>query len=235
VLLLHDVEMQRLATLESMQWLAARLPNATLRLIRGPRPMTTLLPFHDVAAEIEQFLGTYRPDHSGHREVATILITDVVGSTETAARSGDAGFGYARDAHFAAVRRSLARFGGTEIKTMGDGFLASFPIPSAALRCASEVVRDADATGLAVRLGIHSGEVLRQGDDLVGIAINVAARVSAVAQASEILFTDTVRTLVLGSTLSYEPVGSTVLKGIPGEWALFRVTFRDSANAAPSA
>ena len=235
VLLLHDVELQRLATLESMQWLADQLPNATLRLIRGQRPMTTLLPFHDVAAEIEQFLGTYRPNHSGHREVATILITDVVGSTEAAARTGDASFGYARDAHFDAIRRSLARFGGTEIKTMGDGFLASFPIPSAALRCAYEVVHDAEAMGLAVRAGVHSGEVLRQDDDLVGIAMHVAARVSALAQTSEILFTDTVRTLVLGSTLSYEPWGSTTLKGIPGEWALYRITSRESPTGAPAA
>ncbi|GAA6526321.1 adenylate/guanylate cyclase domain-containing protein [Intrasporangium sp. DVR] len=233
VLLLHDVEMQRLATLESMQWLADHLPNATLRLVRGERPMTTLLPFHDVTAEIEQFLGAYRPSQSGQREVATILITDVVGSTEAAARTGDAGFRYARDAHFAAVRRSLARFGGREIKTMGDGFLVSFPVPSAALRCAAEVVGDAEAIGLTIRAGVHSGEVLRQGDDLVGIAIHVAARVSAAAQASEILFTDTVRTLVLGASLNYEPVGSTTLKGVPGEWELFRLTAKDTTRSTP--
>ncbi len=233
VLLLHDVEMQSLATLESLQWLCERLPNATLRIVRGQRPMTTLLPFHDVADEIEQFLGAYRLTQSGHREVATILITDVVGSTETAARTGDAGFRYARDAHFAAVRRSLARFGGTEIKTMGDGFLASFPLPSAALRCAAEVVHDSAAMGLAIRAGVHTGEVMRQGDDLVGIALHVAARVSAAAEASEILFTDTVRTLVLGSIVSYESVGTTTLKGVPGEWALYRLTTAAPPNGVP--
>ncbi len=232
VLLLHDVEMQSLATLESIQWLADRLPDATLRLLRGQRPMTTLLPFQDVAAEIEQFLGTYRLHQGGQREVATMLITDVVGSTEAAARTGDAGFSYARDAHFAAVRRALARFGGTEVKTMGDGFLASFPLPSSALRCATEVVRDAAAMGLRIRAGVHAGEVLRQGDDLVGISVHVAARVSAAAQPSEILFTDTVRTLVLGSNVTYEPVGTTPLKGVPGEWTLFRLTSHD-ASAPP--
>jgi class 3 adenylate cyclase len=230
VLLLHDVEMQGLATLESMQWLADRLPNASLRLVRGQRPMTTLMPFNDVAAEIEQFLGAYRPHHSGHREVATLLITDVVGSTEAVARAGDASYRYALDDHFAAVRRTLARFGGTEIKTMGDGFLASFPIPSAALRCAAELVRDAEAIGLTIRVGAHSGEVLRQGDELSGIALHVAARVSAVAQASEVLFTDTVRTLVLGSNVTYEPVGTTTLKGVPGEWALYRLTCNDATD-----
>jgi class 3 adenylate cyclase len=235
VLLLHDVEMQSLATLESMQWLADRLPNATLRLVRGQRPMTTLMPFHDVAAEIEQFLGASRLNHSGHREVATIVITDVVGSTEAAARTGDASFRYARDAHFAAVRRSLARFGGVEIKTMGDGFLASFALPSAALRCAAEVVRDAEADGLTVRAGVHSGEVLRQGDDLVGIALHVAARVSAAAQPSEILFTDTVRTLVLGSTVAFESVGTSTLKGVPGEWTLYRLTAPDIPDPAQPA
>ena len=234
VLLLHDVEMQSLATLESMQWLAERLPNASLRLVRGQRPMTTLMPFHDVAAEIEQFLGAYRLNHSGLREVVTLLMTDVVGSTEAAARSGDAGIRYALDAHFAAVRRALARFGGTEIKTMGDGFLASFPIPSAALRCAAEVQRDAEAIGLTIRAGVHAGEVLHQGNDLSGIAVHVTARVSAAAQPSEILFTDTVRTLVLGSTMTYEPVGASTLKGVPGEWALFRLTHNDAPDV-PSA
>lgn len=233
VLLLHDVEMHSFATLESMQWLAERLPNATLRLVRGQRPMTTLMPFHDVAAEIEEFLGTPRLNHSGQREVATILITDVVGSTEAAARAGDASFTYARNAHFAAVRRSLARFGGTEIKTMGDGFLASFALPSAALRCAAEVVRDVEATGLKVRVGVHAGEVLRQDDDVLGIAVHVAARVNAAAQPSEILFTDTVRTLVLGSNFSCEPVGGTTLKGVPGEWELFRLSTNDNLEAPP--
>jgi class 3 adenylate cyclase len=192
------------------------------------------MPFHDVAAEIEQFLVASRPNQSGQREVATILITDVVGSTEAAARTGDASFRYALNAHFAAVRRSLARFGGTEIKTMGDGFLASFPIPSAALRCGAEVVRDAEAVGLTVRAGAHSGEVLRQGDDLVGIALHVAARVSAAAQPSEILFTDTVRTLMLGANVAYEPVGHRPLKGVPGEWPLYRLT-PDGARDLPAA
>jgi class 3 adenylate cyclase len=234
VLLLHDVEMQSLATLEGIQWLAERLPNATLRLVRGPRPMTTLMPFHDVAAEIEQFLGASRLHQSGQREVATILSTDVVGSTEAAARTGDASFRYALNAHFAAVRRSLARFGGTEIKTMGDGFLASFPLPSAALRCGAEVVRDAEAVGLTIRAGAHSGEVLRQGDDLVGIALHVAARVSAAAQPSEILFTDTVRTLMLGSNVTYEAVETRSLKGVPGEWPLYRLT-SDGTRDTPAA
>lgn len=231
VLLIHDVELQDLVAIDSMRWLADRLPNATLRLVQGQRPTTTLMPFHDFATEIEQFLGEAPLHDGGHREVATVLITDVVGSTEAAARSGDVSYRYALNSHFEAVRRSIVRFGGTEIKTMGDGFLVSFPVPTAALRCAREIVRDAEAIGLRIRAGVHSGEMLRQGDDLVGIALHLAARVSAAAGPSEVLFTDTVRTLVLGSNLALEPVGPRTLKGVPGEWPLYRLTI----TAAPDA
>lgn len=231
VLLLHDVEMEWIVSSEAMRWLADRLPNALLRSVRGQRPKADLLPFDDFADEIEIFLGAERHDDATTREAVTLLITDVVGSTEAAVSSGDVSFKYVMAAHFEAVRRSLARFDGTEIKSMGDGFLTCFRLPSAALRCAAEIVADAQATGLRIQAGIHSGEVIHQGGDVVGVAVHVTARVSAAAGPSEVLFTETIKTVVMGSNFAFESAGIHTLKGVPGEWPLYRLI----SNASPRA
>ena len=222
VLLLHDAAFP-LVPVEAVQWLAARLPTATLKVIDTSSARGSGRPLIDLPEEVEEFLRGTRTSTAADRQVATLLVTDVVGSTETAAKSGDASWKYQLAGHRAAVRASLARFGGVEIDTAGDGFLASFPLPSSALRCSLEIADDAAAVGIQIRGGIHTGEVLLQPSDIVGIAVHIAARVAALANPGHVLFTETVRSLVIGSGISYEPAGEHALKGVPGQWMLYRL------------
>jgi class 3 adenylate cyclase len=134
------------------------------------------------------------------------------------------------------VRKALARFGGTEIDTTGDGFLASFVLPSAALRCAMQAVSEAKELGLEIRAGVHTGEVSHiPPNDLVGIAVHIAARVAALAGPSEVLMTDTVRTLVAGSDIPVEIVGERTLKGVPGRWLICRLAPGPTARQGAAA
>ena len=154
----------------------------------------------------------------------SLLFTDVVGSTASAARTGDLPWKHLLSAHRDSVRRAFARFGGTEINTAGDGFLASFALPSSALRCAMQVVSESKEMGFEIRAGVHTGEVsFLPPDDLVGIAVHIAARVASLAGPSEVLMTDTVRTLVAGTGIEVEPVGERTLKGVPGSWLICRL------------
>lgn len=155
------------------------------------------------------------------RILATIVFTDIVGSTGFAQRIGDAAWRALLDQHHALVRRELARADGVEVKTMGDGFLARFDSPARALECVRAVRDGLRSLGLEIRAGLHVGECEMQGADLAGIAINVAARVESVARPGEILVSSVVRDLVAGSSLRFEPRGEHELKGVPGRWSLF--------------
>lgn len=222
VLLIHD-EAWPLASTEAVRWLADRLPTAELKLVRSTYQLVNPMSFEAVSDEIEEFLEGTRVGGGTAREVATLLVTDVVGSTATAVADGDVEWKHLLSTHRAGVRRSLARFGGSEIDTAGDGFLASFPLPSSALACAAEVTEHARAEGVGVRAGLHTGEVLLQAAGIVGIAVHVAARVAAAAGPSEVLFTETVKSLVMGSRIESEPAGTHTLKGVPGQWRLYRL------------
>jgi class 3 adenylate cyclase len=212
-----------MVTSNGVRWLADRLPTATLKLVRSHAPLTGFLPFDDVLDEIEEFLSGTRVGGGARRQLATLLVTDIVGSSETAASGGDLTWKHLLSTHRDAVRRALARFGGAEIDTAGDGFLASFSLPSAALRCAADVTTHSRALGVEVRAGIHTGEVLLEPPGVIGLAVHVAARVAALAGPSEILLTDTVRSTLIGSDLGFEPAGQHDLKGIPGRWQLHRL------------
>lgn len=171
--------------------------------------------------DIEEFLTGRRGPGEIDRVLATVLFTDIVGSTEHAARLGDGRWRSLLDDHNHLVRSRLAEWRGTEIKTIGDGFLATFDGPARAVRCAAEIVDHAESLGLSVRTGLHTGECERVGDDVAGIAVHIGARVMATAQGGEVLASSTVKDLVVGSGLRFADRGPHELKGVPDEWHLY--------------
>jgi class 3 adenylate cyclase len=173
--------------------------------------------------EVEEFLVGSRAAAEAERALATILFTDLVDSTARAAELGDRRWRQLLERHDAAVRRQLALHRGREVKTVGDGFLATFDGPARAIRCATALRGELDPLGLEVRSGIHTGEVELIGDDVGGIAVNIGARIGAEAVAGEVLVSSTVRELVVGSGLEFADRGVRALKGVPGEWRLFAV------------
>jgi class 3 adenylate cyclase len=155
--------------------------------------------------------------------LATVLFTDISGSTERAAALGDRGWKSLLDRHDEVLRDVLARHGGVEVNTTGDGMLSTFDSPTRAVRCASDMIEGSQATGLAIRAGVHTGEVERRGQDVAGIAVHIGARVAALAGAGEVLVSGTVPPLVVGSGLDFADRGDHELKGVPGTWHLFAV------------
>jgi class 3 adenylate cyclase len=173
---------------------------------------------------VQEFLTGHRPEPDLDRVLKTVLFTDIVGSTQRAARVGDRRWKELLDQHDTAIRGSLERFRGTEINTTGDGFLAAFDGPARAVRCAQAISADALRFGLEVRAGVHTGECEARGDDLAGIAVHIGARVASLAGPGEVLVTSTVRDLVAGSGIEFADRGAHSLKGVPGEWQVLVVT-----------
>jgi class 3 adenylate cyclase len=194
--------------------LAAEIPGARFVELAG----STTLPWIDAGPlldELEQFFTGTRPAPVADRVLATILFTDLVGSTETARELGDAAWSRLVEQHHAAVRRELERFAGEEIDTAGDGFFAVFDGPARAIRCALGIQRAVSALGLEVRAGLHTGEVERPaGGKPRGVAVNVAARVAGIAGGGEVFVTATTRDLVAGSGLDFADRGEHELKGL---------------------
>jgi class 3 adenylate cyclase len=176
-----------------------------------------------VLAEIREFVTGSRDTPPAERRLATVLFTDIVGSTERSAELGGSAWKRALEDHLAATRRSFAHHGGREISTAGDGFLATFDGPAAAARCAVEVAMEAEAMGLPIRAGVHTGEVETIDGEIGGIGLAIGARVAALAGASEVLVTSTVKDLTAGSGLMFEDAGEHELKGVPDRWHLYRV------------
>jgi class 3 adenylate cyclase len=174
--------------------------------------------------KMEELLTGERRAPEPHRVLTTVLFTDIVASTERLARVGDRRWRELLDSHHATVRRELERFRGREIHAAGDGFLATFDGPARAVRCASAIGQAVRALGLDVRAGVHTGEIELMGDDIGGIAVHTGARVMAEAGPGEVLVSSTVKDLVAGSGIEFEDRGAHALKGVPGEWRLFRVT-----------
>jgi class 3 adenylate cyclase len=171
--------------------------------------------------EIQEFLTGASPVIEPDRVLATVLFTDIVDSTRRAAELGDARWREALAGHDRAIRLVLERFRGREIKTTGDGFLATFDGPARGIRAAI-AIRDAlGEQGFEVRSGLHTGEVELAGNDIAGIAVHIAARISALAAAGEVLTSSTVRDLVTGSGIVFEPRGAHTLKGIDDDWLVF--------------
>ena len=177
----------------------------------------------EISDAIEEFLTGARPPVTVDRVLATVLFTDIVGSTEKAAALGDRRWRDLLDTHHATIRRNLARFRGHEIKTTGDGILATFDGPARGVRCACAIAEEIRPLGIDVRAGLHTGECEMIGDDVGGIAVHIGARVAALAGAGEVLVSSTVKDLVAGSGLRFGDRGSQSLKGVPGEWRIFAV------------
>jgi class 3 adenylate cyclase len=159
---------------------------------------------------------------AGERNLSTVLFADIVGSTEMAARLGDRAWRELLTRFFALVRTQLAAHRGHEVDTAGDGIFATFDVPAHAVNCALALARDARSLDLEIRAGVHTGEIETDGAKAAGIAVHIGARVMAQAQGSEVLVSGTVKDLTTGAGLHYEPIGTHVLKGVPGEWALHR-------------
>ena len=155
------------------------------------------------------------------RVLATLLFTDLVDSTATANRLGDSAWRELLSAHLEGARAALEQFRGREVKTTGDGMLATFEGPAQALQCAAHICREAARHSLHVRAGVHVGEVELVGDDVRGVVVHEAARIMAAAGEDEVLVSETTRVLAAGSGLTFEDRGAHVLKGLPGEWRLF--------------
>jgi class 3 adenylate cyclase len=174
-----------------------------------------------VLAEIEEFVTGKRGGTDFERVLTTIVFTDIVGSTERAATLGDEHWRDLLDSHDTVVRRELMRYGGREVNTAGDGFVATFSSPSVALDCAEEIVDAVMALGIEVRVGIHAGEVEMRGHDVAGMAVHIGARVAALAGPSEVLVSSTVREIVTGSHRTFTDRGEHRLKGVPGTWCVY--------------
>ena len=171
--------------------------------------------------EIEEFLTGSRSHSDMERALATVLFTDIVGSTERAASLGDREWRHLLETHHARVRRELARFHGKEIKTLGDGFLATFDGPARAVRCAQAIRNAVNDLGLQVRSGLHTGEIEILPNDVSGIAVHVAARVAQLACAGEVLTSSVLKDLVAGSGLDFEDRGTHALRGLTEQVRIF--------------
>jgi class 3 adenylate cyclase len=208
---------------EEARYIASRIPGATLKLFPGADHVPWVGHTDDILGEIEEFLTGSRQADASDRVLATILSTDIAGSTELVARLGDRSWRDLLERHHSVVRRQLQRHRGREIDTAGDGFFAAFDGPARAIRCAKAVVGDSAGLGVAVRAGLHTGECEVLGDKLTGIAVHTAARVAATASPGEVLVSATVRDLVAGSGITFAERGEYALKGLPDRLRLFAV------------
>ena len=206
---------------EGARAVAAAIPNARVVAVQG----RDIAPYvgDEIPAEVEAFLRAPVEGGIPDTVLATVLFTDIVGSTERAASLGDRAWHDLLRSHHVQVRRELARFGGVEIDTAGDGFFASFDGPARAIACAQAIVAGAAQQGLDIRAGLHSGECERSGDKLTGLAVHIGARVAALALPGEVLVSRTVKDLVAGSRIGFDDRGEQALKGVPGAWRLYAV------------
>jgi class 3 adenylate cyclase len=213
----HDT----LVNIGNGRWLAEHLPDARLVELEGSDHNLWYGDVETTLGEVQEFLTGARDAPEPERTLATVLFTDLVDSTRLASELGDARWRELLERHQAAVRAALERFGGREVKSTGDGFLAVFDGPARGIRCAEAIVAAPGDDALRVRAGVHTGECEVMGEDIGGIAVHIAARVSALAAASEVLVSRTVKDLVAGSGIAFEDRGEHALKGIPDEWRLY--------------
>ena len=201
--------------------IAAQIPHAEIATFPGP-----YLEFEDfdpILAAIRRFIGAERPPLGLDSVLATILFTDIVGSTGREAALGDRGWQEVHERHDRIVRSELARYRGREIKRMGDGFLATFDGPARGVHCALAIAEEVRSLGIEIRAGLHTGEIELDADDIAGLTVAIGARVSAKAGPSEVLVSQTVKDLTAGSGLVFTDRGEHELKGVPGSWRLYAV------------
>jgi class 3 adenylate cyclase len=184
--------------------------------------------------QIRSFIGVERPPDDLDTVLATVLFTDIVDSTRRSAELGDREWNTLRRRHDGIVRDELDRHRGREIKTMGDGFLATFEGPARGVHCARAIADRVRGVGIEIRAGLHTGEIELDGDDVAGIAVSIGARIGALAGPSEVLVSRTVKDLTAGSGLSFTDAGEHELKGVPDRWQIYRVSDGTSHSHVPS-
>jgi pimeloyl-ACP methyl ester carboxylesterase len=221
-LILHR-EDDRVVPVRQGRYLAEQIPGARYVELSGDDHLAMVGDQDALIDEVEEFLVGSRRAHEPERALTTVLFTDIVGSTERAAELGDRRWRDLLERHDAMVRQQLDIHRGREVKTMGDGFLATFDGPARAIRCACAIRDELWGIGVEVRAGIHTGEVELIGDDVSGMAVNIGARIGALADRGEVRVSSTVKELVVGSGLEFAERGEHTLKGAPGEWRLFAV------------
>lgn len=219
-LVLHR-EHDMLVNIRHGRWLAENIEGAKLVELPGQDHTPWFEEPERLLGEVEEFLTGQRTASEPDRALLTVLFTDIVDSTQRAAQLGDAAWRELLEDHHAAIRAELDRTGGREVKTTGDGFLATFDGPAKGVRCAQAMVERCAALDAPIRAGLHTGECELMGSDVGGIAVHIAARVSGRAGEGEVLVSRTVTDLVAGSGLEFEDRGEHELKGVPGEWQLF--------------
>ena len=206
------------------KWMADQIRGARFVSSPGDEHLFVMGNQDDLLDEIERFVATVREDEADlDRVLATVMFTDMVGSTEKAAALGDKGWRDLVERHHGVVRAMLGRFRGNEVDTAGDGFFATFDGPARGVRCAQAIIPAVRDLGIEVRAGVHTGEVETIAGKVGGIAVNVGARIASLAAPSEVLVSHTVQGLVSGSGLRFEDAGEHELKGVPDRWHLYRV------------
>ena len=209
---------------EETKWMADRIHGARFVSFPGVDHFFFVGAQDELLDEIERFVASARDAEADlDRVLATVLFTDIVGSTAKAAELGDRGWRDLMERHHGAVRALLGRFRGREVDTAGDGFFATFDGPARAVRCAQAIEEAVQVLGLEVRAGVHTGEVETMDGKVGGIAVNVGSRIASLAAPSEVLVSQTVRDLVSGSGLAFEDAGEHELKGVLDPWHLYRV------------
>jgi class 3 adenylate cyclase len=205
------------------EWMAAQISGAKYVELAGIDHAIYAGDSDALIDEVEEFLTGARRTVEVDRVLATVMFTDIVDSTQRASAMGDRPWRDLLEAQNETIRRELDRFRGREVKTLGDGMLATFDGPARAIRCALAVTEAVKPLGIEVRVGLHTGEVELVDDDVAGIAVHIAARVGALAGTGEVLVSGTVKDLVAGSGLTFVDRGEHTLKGIPDQWRLFAV------------
>lgn len=208
---------------ETAQYIADQIPTSHLVELNGQGDEMWYRPAETIVGEVELFLSQITDERTVFdRILATVVFTDIVDSTAQAVALGDRRWRGVRERHDEIVREQLGRFRGREVKTMGDGFLATFDGPARAVRCAQAIVTGVRDLGIGVRAGLHTGEIELDGDDVAGIAVAIGARIGAIADPSEVLVSQTVKDLTAGSGVVYSDRGEHELKGVPDRWRLYQ-------------
>jgi pimeloyl-ACP methyl ester carboxylesterase len=211
----------RMIPVEHARYLARHIPAAQYVELPGADHFFFTGDADAYLDRIEEFVTGERHVRESDRVLATVLFADIVGSTERAAQLGDARWHTLLDSFYGVARRQLERFRGREVDSAGDGFFATFDGPARAVRCGAAIGSGVRPLGLALRIGVHTGECEVMGAKVGGIAVHIGARVAAQAQAGEVLVSGTVKDLVAGSGIGFDDRGAHVLKGVPGEWRLY--------------